>query len=83
MVIFLDIHADGKGTLYKGMVNCFVKIFKSEGLLGLYKGVGINYMRIARHTSFCLVFWELLKDVQDAHFGKTDKRYTSDAIIKS
>jgi len=29
---------DGKGTLYKGMLDCFAKTAKLEGLLGLYKG---------------------------------------------
>jgi len=29
---------DGKGTLYKGMMDCFVKTAKAEGALGLYKG---------------------------------------------
>jgi len=29
---------DGKGILYKGMIDCFVKTSKTEGLIGLYKG---------------------------------------------
>ena len=27
----------GKGTVYKGIVDCALKIFKTEGFLGFYK----------------------------------------------
>ncbi|KAJ3644136.1 hypothetical protein Zmor_026808 [Zophobas morio] len=60
-----DIH--GNGTLYKGIIDCFIKTYKSEGFVGLYKGVGANYMRLAPHGAFCLVFWDILKDLQNTY----------------
>ncbi|XP_068899055.1 solute carrier family 25 member 35-like [Tenebrio molitor] len=71
------VDASGKGVLYNGMIECFAKTCKSEGVLGLYKGVGVNYMRIARHTGFCLVFWDLLKEFQHTYIykSKEDKCY--------
>lgn len=36
----------GKGLLYKGPVDCFVKLTKIEGVRGLYKGFLAHYLRI-------------------------------------
>ncbi|EFN79786.1 solute carrier family 25 member 35 isoform X1 [Harpegnathos saltator] len=52
--------AAGKGTLYNGLVDAFVKIFRTEGFTGLYKGTFPTWMRIAPHTVLCLVFYEQL-----------------------
>ncbi|XP_014480816.1 PREDICTED: solute carrier family 25 member 35-like isoform X3 [Dinoponera quadriceps] len=52
--------AAGKGTLYNGLVDALVKIFRTEGLTGLYKGTFPTWMRIAPHTVLCLVFYEQL-----------------------
>lgn len=39
------------GTLpYKGMMNCFAKVAKDEGLLRFYRGFGTYYIRIAPHA---------------------------------
>ncbi|XP_044272023.1 solute carrier family 25 member 35-like [Tribolium madens] len=78
------VYTNGQGALYTGMTNCFTKILQSEGLCGLYKGVGVNYMRIARHTGLCLVFWELLKDLHVTYFTLNNnvKCNISNEIIK-
>ncbi|XP_050310180.1 solute carrier family 25 member 35-like [Anthonomus grandis grandis] len=55
------VDANGRGVLYSGVVDCFGKILKTEGFLGLYKGVVANYMRLAPHAMFCLLFWDILK----------------------
>ncbi|CAG9815631.1 unnamed protein product [Phaedon cochleariae] len=54
----------GKGLLYDGLLHAFVKIYRSEGVMAFYKGVGANYMRLAPHGALCLVFWDVLKDMQ-------------------
>ena len=54
-------NAQGKGLYYSGFVDCFVKIFKAEGVQGFYKGVGPHYFRIGPHTILSLLFWEGLK----------------------
>lgn len=40
---------DGK-LPYKGMVDCFTKVAKQEGLLRFYRGFGTYYVRIAPHA---------------------------------
>lgn len=52
----------GKGQLYTGFANCFSKMLRTEGLTGLYKGLGASYFRLGPHTTLSLFFWdELLK----------------------
>ncbi|CAG8725027.1 7042_t:CDS:2 [Dentiscutata erythropus] len=36
----------GKGSLYKGTFDCFIKIIKTEGIPGFYKGFVAHYFRI-------------------------------------
>lgn len=35
---------------YKGMVDCFTKVAKEEGVMRFYRGFGTYFMRIAPHT---------------------------------
>lgn len=55
------LDANGKGLLYKNMVDCFIKTFKAEGIRGLYKGSIASYCRTGPHTVFTLTFWEQFK----------------------
>ena len=48
----------GQGILYKGVVDCFVKIFRTEGILAFYKGWTVAYFRIGPHTTLSLMFWD-------------------------
>ncbi|XP_075969958.1 solute carrier family 25 member 35-like isoform X2 [Anticarsia gemmatalis] len=50
-------------VLYKGIFDCLTKIYKTEGLYGLYKGIGPLYLRIAPHTTLSLVIWDLLNNL--------------------
>lgn len=36
-------------------------MWKTEGLLGFFKGIGPCYLRIGPHSLLCLVFWDSLK----------------------
>lgn len=58
------VDANGRGLLYNGLTDCFIKVFKSEGVYGFYKGVVANYMRLAPHGIFTLLFWDLLKELK-------------------
>lgn len=58
---FLGVDASGKGLLYSGYIDCVGKIWKSEGFLGFYKGIGPSYLRLGPHTVLCLVFWDKLR----------------------
>lgn len=49
----------GKGILYKWWYDCAHKVFKFEGLQGLYKGFWANYLRQAPHSTLVLLFFNL------------------------
>ncbi|XP_030383068.1 solute carrier family 25 member 35-like [Scaptodrosophila lebanonensis] len=52
----VDVH--GRGIYYNGWLDCIVKIFRSEGIYGMYKGFWANYMRIAPHSTLVLLFFD-------------------------
>ncbi|KAK4158362.1 putative mitochondrial 2-oxoglutarate/malate carrier protein [Chaetomidium leptoderma] len=51
--------ADGK-LPYKGMVDCFAKVAKQEGLTRFYRGFGTYYVRIAPHAMVTLIVADYL-----------------------
>lgn len=55
------VDASGRGLLYSGYIDCVAKIWRSEGFLGFYKGIGPSYLRLGPHTVLCLVFWDKLR----------------------
>ncbi|XP_047512664.1 solute carrier family 25 member 35-like isoform X1 [Pieris napi] len=59
------VDAQNRGTLYKGMGDCFIKILKSEGAGAFYKGIEANYMRLGPHTVLLLVCWDQLKILEE------------------
>ncbi|XP_063232910.1 solute carrier family 25 member 35-like isoform X2 [Bacillus rossius redtenbacheri] len=58
------VDAEGRGLLYKSVGDCFVKIWRSEGLHGLYKGFVPSCARVVPHSVLSLVFWDALKDLE-------------------
>lgn len=63
------LDANGKGLLYKNIIDCFVQTFKIEGMRGLYKGFVANYWRAAPHTILNLTFWEQFKKWKDVYLS--------------
>lgn len=59
----------GKGLIYNGIMDAFIKIGKKEGFMGFYKGVTASYMRLAPHGALCLVFWDILKDLHEKYIN--------------
>ncbi|KAF1995365.1 mitochondrial dicarboxylate transporter [Amniculicola lignicola CBS 123094] len=45
---------------YKGMLDCFAKVTKDEGLLRFYRGFGTYYVRIAPHAMVTLIVADFL-----------------------
>lgn len=45
---------------YKGMLDCFTKVAKEEGLLRFYRGFGTYYVRIAPHAMVTLIVADYL-----------------------
>ncbi|XP_076062674.1 solute carrier family 25 member 35-like [Oratosquilla oratoria] len=60
----------GKGVLYSGIVDCTLKMLKTEGVRGFYKGWSAIYFRIGPHSFLNLVFWDSLHRLYD-QFKKT------------
>ncbi|KAH8402234.1 hypothetical protein KR009_010627 [Drosophila setifemur] len=59
------VDAEGRGLLYRGWLDCCVKILRSEGIYGLYKGFWPNYLRIAPHSTLVLLFFDELRDLRE------------------
>lgn len=55
------VNASGKGIYYSGVIDCFIKILKTEGLYGFYKGFWPHYIRIGPHSALVLLFFDELK----------------------
>ncbi|XP_043641749.1 solute carrier family 25 member 35 [Drosophila teissieri] len=55
----------GRGLMYKGLIDCFTRIVKTEGLHGMYKGFWPIYFRSAPHTTLTFVFFEKLLYLRD------------------
>ncbi|XP_030078482.1 solute carrier family 25 member 34 isoform X2 [Microcaecilia unicolor] len=56
----------GRGQLYRGFLDCFLKISRKEGVLALYKGITAAYIRLGPHTILSLLFWDELRKL--AHY---------------
>ena len=56
---------DGLGTMYSGMVDCFVKTSTQEGPMALYNGFWPNFGRVVPRVTIVFVVTEQLK----SHFG--------------
>ncbi|CAL8267787.1 unnamed protein product [Merluccius merluccius] len=57
----------GKGLLYRSYVDCFSKTMRTEGMMGLYKGLGASYFRLGPHTILSLFFWDELRKLYQSH----------------
>lgn len=66
----LDEH--GKGKYYGGVWDCTLKVFRAEGLAGLYKGFWPNYFRIAPHSTLVLLFYDQVKEMRDKVWQEED-----------
>ncbi|XP_078615816.1 solute carrier family 25 member 35-like [Branchiostoma floridae x Branchiostoma japonicum] len=57
------VDARGKGTLYRGLLDCFARIFQKEGIWGLYKGTAASYFCLGPHIILCMLFWDQLRQL--------------------
>lgn len=61
----IGVNEHGKGLLYAGYLDCIAKIWRTEGFLGFYKGLGACYFRLGPHTVLSLTFWDQFKDLYE------------------
>lgn len=57
----------GKGKYYSGVIDCFWKVLRTEGFLGLYKGFWPTYLRLAPHSTIVLLCYDQAKDLRDEY----------------
>ncbi|XP_034022429.1 solute carrier family 25 member 34 [Thalassophryne amazonica] len=50
-----------RGRQYHGFLDCMLKVFQTEGLLGLYKGISPVFLRLAPHTVLSMMFWDVMR----------------------
>ncbi|EGD72095.1 hypothetical protein PTSG_00109 [Salpingoeca rosetta] len=53
---------NGRGILYSGMIHCFAKTVRTEGVLALYKGFFPNWGRLGPRAVMCFVVMETLNE---------------------
>ncbi|KAL1137815.1 hypothetical protein AAG570_009511 [Ranatra chinensis] len=61
------VDSSGRGLLYSSYMDCVKKMYKTEGIAGLYKGVIPMYLRTGPQTVLVLVFWDILKDMGERY----------------
>jgi hypothetical protein len=54
----LIMTSDGK---YSGIADCCVKVMRTEGVVGFYRGVLPSYLRFAPHFTISLPLWEQVR----------------------
>jgi hypothetical protein len=55
------VSVTGNGEHYSGMLDCFVKTTRREGVLASYKGFTAQWLRVGPHTTISLVCFEFLR----------------------
>uniref|UniRef100_A0A8D0ZIG6 Solute carrier family 25 member 35 n=1 Tax=Sus scrofa TaxID=9823 RepID=A0A8D0ZIG6_PIG len=53
--------AQGKGLMYRGLLDALLQTARTEGIFGMYKGLGASYFRLGPHTILSLFFWDQLR----------------------
>lgn len=50
-----------QGLMYRGMLDALLQTARTEGIFGMYKGIGASYFRLGPHTILSLFFWDQLR----------------------
>ncbi|XP_017019813.1 solute carrier family 25 member 35 [Drosophila kikkawai] len=64
------VDANGRGLVYRGLLDCFIKILRKEGLHGMYKGFWPIYFRSAPHITLTFVFFDKLMLLRNRYLYK-------------
>uniref|UniRef100_A0A7N4V3R0 Solute carrier family 25 member 35 n=1 Tax=Sarcophilus harrisii TaxID=9305 RepID=A0A7N4V3R0_SARHA len=59
--------AHGKGLMYRGLPDAVMQTIRTEGIWGMYKGMGASYFRLGPHTILSLFFWDQLRILYQKH----------------
>lgn len=67
------LHADhGAAVVYRGMVDCFVRTVKEEGVQALFKGLGPNYLKVVPSIAIAFATYEEVKELLGAEIRISD-----------
>ena len=61
-----ELTKDVSKQVYRGIVDCFVKTFRSEGLRGVQRGLGFALIRESSKNAFRIGLYEPFESVLDA-----------------
>ncbi|MEW5303125.1 MAG: hypothetical protein WDW38_001452 [Sanguina aurantia] len=68
-----QLHAEcGQVVAYKGMMDCFVRTVREEGMGALFKGLGPNYLKVVPSIAIAFVSYEQIKDFLGVEFRISD-----------
>ena len=80
----VDQSGAGKASLYSNSVDCFSKIYKSEGIIGLYKGFGVTTLReVPAFGLYFFVYRYTLNHLDRLYYGENVLEKSSSSVIKS
>lgn len=60
---------NGRPILYTGMLDCFVKVLKSDGMCGLFSGLGANYLKAVPASAIVFVVFSETERRLDAWYA--------------
>lgn len=68
-----NLHAEqGHAVAYRGMVDCFARTVREEGLKALFKGLAPNYVKVVPSIAIAFVTYEQVKEVLGAEIRLSD-----------
>ena len=58
------MQAQGEPTIehYRSSFDCYVGIYRNRGVLGFYRGLAVNLVRVAPNTGIQFLVFETLKE---------------------
>lgn len=56
-----------QGLMYRGILDALLQTARTEGLFGMYKGIGASYFRLGPHTILSLFFWDQLRSLYNTY----------------
>lgn len=68
----LHAAAHGEAIAYTGMVDCFVRTVREEGIQALFKGLGPNYVKVVPSIAIAFVSYEMIKEGLGVEFRISD-----------
>eukprot|EP00877_Chromochloris_zofingiensis_P000777 jgi/Chrzof1/106/Cz01g03210.t1 len=64
-----ELHSDhGSVVVYRGMIDCFVRTVREEGIQALFKGLWPNYLKVVPSIAIAFVTYEQVKELLGVEF---------------